>query len=651
MKGGRGAEVAAGARADVVLALMPYAMMRFPSLGLSLLKAGLLARGISCRVDYANIRFDDELGHDLFATLTVIPAESQLAEWTFAEAAFPEFRPDVEEHFARYAHVFRWASYKRFLSSDEGFRERLLGARRAATQFVDRLARGLVAEGVKVLGCGSNYQQHVASLALLRRVKELDPRVTTVLGGVNCSGDQGRVTHRSFPWVDVTFCAAADESFPRFCQELLEGKPLDEVVERLGPDVLGPADRRSPRPRRGGPPAPMNLDTTPVPDFDDYFAAVAASRHAGGVMTALPVEGSRGCWWGNKTHCSFCGINAEVPFHSKSGPRLLSEMESLSERYGIRSFALSDQIFDLRYLKTLFPLLAQRGRELQTFFQCKSNLKREEVSLLARAGVRWLQIGIESLDDRGLVALKKGATVAQNLQALRWCLEHGIMAGWNLLVGYPDEDDSWNLELAKWLPCVFHLQPPGAVLQVMFYRYSPYQRRAEEYGVRLVPARGYRSVYPLGEGELEELAYFFEVAEGDRPPLPGQLELTRVVHNWRIAFDGPRRPILRMRERGDALVIEDTRPVATAAEHLLKGAAAELYRRCDRAQAAPRLLQELERELGAPMAELEACVARLLRDRLLLEVSGRLVALAVPPEVYPLPADEEAPHGFVRSSR
>ena len=40
------------------------------------------------------------------------------------------------------------------------------------------------------------------SLALLRRVKELDPSVVTMLGGANCEAEMGWAAIRAFPWVD-----------------------------------------------------------------------------------------------------------------------------------------------------------------------------------------------------------------------------------------------------------------------------------------------------------------------------------------------------------------------------------------------------------------------------------------------------------------
>jgi magnesium-protoporphyrin IX monomethyl ester (oxidative) cyclase len=63
----------------------------------------------------------------------------------------------------------------------------------------------------------------------------------------------------------------------------------------------------------------QDLDGLPYPTFDDYFAQLRTTSFAKRVLPALVMETSRGCWWGAKHHCTFCGLNAEgMAFRSKS---------------------------------------------------------------------------------------------------------------------------------------------------------------------------------------------------------------------------------------------------------------------------------------------------------------------------------------------
>ena len=58
-----------------------------------------------------------------------------------------------------------------------------------------------------------------------------------------------------------------------------------------------------------------NFQASPMPDYGDWFEEVQrlALRHRIEVRTeVLPVEASRGCWWGQHAHCIFCGIDEEA---------------------------------------------------------------------------------------------------------------------------------------------------------------------------------------------------------------------------------------------------------------------------------------------------------------------------------------------------
>ena len=81
-----------------------------------------------------------------------------------------------------------------------------------------------------------------------------------------------------------------------------------------------------------GPGIPLaRLDDLPVPDFSDYFRDLAASGAQADVVPVLLFETARGCWWGAKSHCTFCGINGgAMAFRAKSQARALDELQTLS---------------------------------------------------------------------------------------------------------------------------------------------------------------------------------------------------------------------------------------------------------------------------------------------------------------------------------
>ena len=178
----------------------------------------------------------------------------------------------------------------------------LRAVRQAAAGFIDRAAERVLATGARIVGCTSTFEQQAASLALLRRVRELDPTVITLLGGANCEGVMGRTAHRSFPWVDYVVAGEADALIADLCRRILaEGREIP--AGELPPGVYGPAHRDGGRTPLGEAPRPVfrDLDSLPVPDFDDYFRGLDGSPFAAAVRPGLPLETSRGCWWGERS--------------------------------------------------------------------------------------------------------------------------------------------------------------------------------------------------------------------------------------------------------------------------------------------------------------------------------------------------------------
>jgi magnesium-protoporphyrin IX monomethyl ester (oxidative) cyclase len=539
--------------------------------------------------------------------------------------------------------------------------------RKAAVPFVDRVARAVLSEQPRIVGCTSTFQQHTPSLALLRRIRELDPSVVTVLGGANCEGPMGVTTHRCFDWVDFVVSGEADLLFPDLVERIFErGRDLPQKDLPFG--VIGPEARRSPELVATPPRVVLQkLDEVPIPNFDDYFEQMERSELKRYLRSGLPVETSRGCWWGAKSHCTFCGLNGDgMSFRSKSPERVIRELDGLAERYGITDFEVVDNILDMRYFKSVLPELASRAEPYYTFFETKSNLKKEQVELLARAGIRYVQPGIESLHSGPLGLIGKGCTPMTNLQLLKWALEYGILIEWLFLFGFPGEQDSWYGEVAGWLPLVSHFNSPGTIATVQFHRFSPYFDRAADYGLSLVPEKSYQYVFPVSAPELADLAYYFDdeeyrerfVADFVQSAKPGMAAFQQAVVRWRINWfraswiKNAKRPQLAYRVRQDgAWVIRDTRECAIAAEHVIEPLSAAVMVACDGAVKTEALAAAVSKAMGREVSaqELNPTVEDLRRRGLLLELDGQYLALAVPADRPELPS--YFPGGYVTLDR
>ena len=110
------------------------------------------------------------------------------------------------------------------------------------------------------------------------------------------------------------------------------------------------------------PPAALGQGGAPAPDFDEYFYArnQAGFRNGNIDDVLLPIETARGCWWGMKNHCTFCGLNRSgMEFRAKSTENILEQLETLSKRYGILDFNAIDNIMAPEYTDKLFGRLIE----------------------------------------------------------------------------------------------------------------------------------------------------------------------------------------------------------------------------------------------------------------------------------------------------
>lgn len=496
---------------DVCLVLMPYASVERPSIALGLLKASLQHSEIRSTVLYPNIWFAQEIDLDMYTAFSDVFIMNFLGEWTFSGAAFPDFQPDHSEYLRL---ALGKGDYRRYFFGADP-KEVLWGVREKAASFIDRVAQSVLDLQPRIVGCSSTFQQHCASLALLRRIRELEPEVITLMGGANCEEVMGQTTHREFPWVDFVVSGEGDDLFSDLCRKLLDqGRDVDPTELPYG--VIGPAHRRSSAVGIKAPRASVqHLDRVPIPDYDDYFQTLRTSQIAPYVEPGLLIETARGCWWGQKHHCTFCGLNGSgISYRSKSPTRVVEEFTQLSQRYGLRKIEVVDNILDMTYMNTVLPTLAAEEEPYTIFYETKANLKREHMQQLANAGIRWIQPGIESMHDSALKLLNKGNTAWMNVQLLKWARELGIRVIWNILAGIPGESDEWYCEMAEWLPLIAHLQPPsGSVSGIRYDRFSPYHERPADWGLKLLPNRMYAYVYPLSLEVLADLAYFFEDAD------------------------------------------------------------------------------------------------------------------------------------------
>jgi magnesium-protoporphyrin IX monomethyl ester (oxidative) cyclase len=646
----------------ITLVLMPFSDIERPSLALGLLKAALKKHGVPVDVLYANLMFARRMGiHATSLPLRLWPT-SLIGEWVFAGASFPDFQPSDDRYleeclvpFARFYGNGDPSSLVRALQSE------MRRLRAAAPEFIDEVARHLLGAGPTIIGCSSTFSQQVASLALLRRIRELAPEVVTLIGGANVEGSMGATVVRTFPWVDAIFSGEADETLAALCHAVAErGRAaLDDALPEgvITRHTIMHADSSACAISRASVP---DLDALSFPDYDDYFTEVATFGDSDRplIHSVLPMETSRGCWWGDKNACTFCGLNrGSYGYRTKKPERARSELDYLWARYGIREFAMTDNVMPSSYITSLLPQLEALRAPYDIFYEIRPSLHREHARQLSAAGIGHVQAGIESLHDELLALMNKGSSVLHNVALLKHAREFGLIVGWHLLTGFPGDSDEWYEEMAAWLPFLHHLQPPASVHGITLERFSAYLDGPLHYGLQPVPYNTYNAVYPLPPTTIRELAYHFRDAswpefypEVNRETA-GVRRLIAAVEVWSHAFWNSAPARLTAKELdNNSVEIVDTRSCAVSCEVALRGLHAHVYRLAEDPIDMLTLCARLAaRGLHPSSSELQGVVEELAAARLALHRSNRVLSLATPEPVRPnvsLPGSEAADRAF-----
>jgi ribosomal peptide maturation radical SAM protein 1 len=607
---------------SAVVVSMPFMDVDRPSIQLGLLKAIGEAHGFPVRTLHTNLDFAAQIDVDYYRLL----AEHRgrlLGDWLFSVEAFG---PDAPDHDADL--LTRFADDLSFLGgSPQEARDRLLRTRdRDVPRFLDSVIAGFPWRGARVVAFSSTFQQNTASFALARRLKERYPDIVTVFGGANFDGDMGLELVRSVDCIDAAVIGEGDTAFPALLSALAAGADpttVPGVAHRVGQAVVA------------APPSPPfgRLDDLPTPDYGDYFEHAervgllpdVAHRHVW-----IPFETARGCWWGAKHHCTFCGLNGTtMQFRAKSPTRVLAELAQQARRYRSFRFEAVDNILDMSYLKELFPAISDSSADYEIFYETKANLTRAQLKILANAGVTHLQPGLESLSSNVLRLMDKGVRAAQNVNLLRWAQYYGIRVAWNILWGFPGETPQDYAGQAALIPHLVHLQPPTSAARIWLERFSPVYTQPERFRLRhLAPEPSYQYVYPASV-DLDRVAYFFEYELTDALPDSAYDGLRHAVSDWSEAWKSDTRPVLTYWSAPGFLQIYDGRHPGHEGTYTFHDTLADIYLACgDRPITAPAVRDKLHLDL--PVTVVEEIFGEFQQRGLMLADGPLALALAMP---------------------
>ncbi|MCC6994173.1 MAG: RiPP maturation radical SAM C-methyltransferase [Deltaproteobacteria bacterium] len=630
----------------VLFITMPWNTPVHPSLGLGVLSEVLSRAGIANACLYGNLLLPRRSKPTVYGLGDADPDfyDDRSAGMSFVPSLYPEVTVEqIANHVAiRHIHTSsregqielgpNWVRWENDWKHESRIRRLLIEQTQEDIEHgatcLSRCMERIASENFDVIGFSLTFEtQLVASLALAKRIKQRWPERRIVFGGAACASIQGITTLKSFPWLDVV-CLGEGEPIVVALVEALRGGGDLAAIPGLAYRHAGAVHVTAHAEQIA------NLDSVPIPNYDAYVEQKASSEWAS-TRTRLLFETSRGCWWGAKHLCTFCGLNAEaLVYRSKSPERVLEEIETFAQRWNIDGgLHAVDNILDTRYFSELIPRLIERQqqRPMTFFFEIKSNLKLWQMLQLSVAGFRALQPGIESFSDHILELMDKGATAYQQINFIKWAQQTSISPHYNILMRNPGETVEDYQEMTALIPFISHLHPPSAIANMQLERFSPYFMRPAAFGIRNVrPKAHYQEMFPDPSIDLESLVYQFDYDHDDvdAPELmAARQETMRAMQAWQTSFT-PHRLVYFV--LGADLVVVDSR-AGSESKHRLRGLEAELFRYLD----SPRTFALIEKQFpGHGAAELRSLLAGLVARRFVHHDRRKDGYLAVVVRVY-----------------
>ncbi len=617
---------------DVCFISMPFTAVFSPSIGIALLQGALHREGYSTTAYYPSL--------DIIKSGIVSYSEnanlirSQYSEWLFAEAAFREARAD--------SMLYLLESCRQTRQDPTVIIPRLQEIKQKIPEFIEHAADIVIARKPQVVAATSMFFQHIASLAVLRRIKEKCPGIITLIGGANCDMPMGVGNHRHFNWLDYVLVGEADNVIVPLTELALKyGTKMP--LELIPPGVLAPVHRQAGYPDVSWRSVPDDLDSLPVPDYTDYFAELQRCGFEGDDKVILLAEGSRGCWWAvNKMGCKFCSLNtAQHTYRIKSSEKVMEELGEFNEKYTFHGIEFTDNALPVKYFSSLLPKLAEKKNKKPIFYEIRANgITRGKAELLHRAGIKSMQIGVEALNEQLLKIMNKGTELWENIQALKFCACENIIIFWNLLFNVTGEKTEYYYETIELSKKLLHINAPTGFVVMQYHRYSPFFNEKND----LVPHWRYAYLYPLPPDGIAEIAYCYleksDITIFDTLGTNDLLEteyydsLKDIVAFWKYCTKRNGEVVLIGNDTGEKITVIDTRPkmikgafkkavdTAVKKEYTFSGIERELLIACDLAPLAEDVYKKWP-ELGRKI------IADFIAKDLVVDTGGRIVGLTM----------------------
>ncbi len=294
----------------------------------------------------------------------------------------------------------------------------------------------LLAFEVDIIGVSSLTASASEAYSLVKFLKLNFPNVPIIFGGAHVSCFPELII-KNVPMVDCLCYGEGEEAFVKIVDSY-------EQNSKIGLDILSTWVRGTDGNFFKNPPArpKMNLDEIEPPAFElyDYNIYKPLPLQFKRIPVANVVT-SRGCPWGQCTFCFESG-RASQKYRRHSPGRVIREIETLVKKFGIKEVTFWDDNFLVNeaWINEFCDLLDQAGLKIPWSACGRVNtVSKSMLERAKRSGLWCVFYGFETGNEDLLLRIKKGATLDQARQAVKWTKDLGIDIRGSFMLALPGE--------------------------------------------------------------------------------------------------------------------------------------------------------------------------------------------------------------------
>ena len=621
---------------------MPWTSLTEPSLGLSILKSGLHSFGIECKVRHFNIFLLKYLKESTYHTIADIFAVNDFLFTKVFEEDLSQFQKehlkDISKQILQNNHFYNNKEY----DTPEKVYDLLLYLRNTIIPaFLDDCMSFIKEYNPTLVGFTCMYDQTIASLALANLINKWNPNTLLVFGGYSIYGSIGKQILTSFDFIDCIVSGPGEKCIVELAEVSVGKKSYKNIPN------ISYRDKKRNTIHTIGDFDTGDINNTPKPNFSDFIndiTELSSKQMVDITWNAIPIITSSGCWWGEKNHCVFCGINEKyIKYRYKREDVVFDEILSLYHQYDRFLFRIYDYILCYKYYETLIPQLADYNKlnSPPFFFTCeiKSNITETQIKRLKDAGFIMVQPGIESFSTNVLKKMHKGVRAIQNIQCLVLGFKYNVYIGYNILFGFPDDEIIDYEELTKTIPLLYHLHAPNSCDRIAITKDSPLYIRGYEYGItRYTHHPFYDCIFSQSflqnkNFDLDDYCYYFNYPFTTPAPLRFQyLILQKQVSYWKKSQKN-RSIQLFYKLDYDKITFYDSRYNAKMEHYVFDRCVADVYMICD---CIIVRIDSIYSELSTKYSsqQIYTAINSLVNQRLVFIEDNDILGLAFPETVY-----------------